>query len=232
MATDSNSNAPSTETAMGVELNAQTNSDSDYVKAVKEITGIITARHYNFLLRENFFFKLSPLYWRQRKFLKVLFDFTDKVIVARRNELTQSQKIVQSPEDDDFGQKKKMALLDVLLQSSINGQPLSNMDIREEVDTFMFEGHDTTASGIAFCVYNLAKYPDVQQKAFDEVRSVVGDDVDRPVSLQHLNCLNYLELVIKETLRLFPPVPFYGRKIRKEIYLSRYPKFSCFNLVL
>lgn len=33
---------------------------------------------------------------------------------------------------------KKMALLDILLKSSVDGQPLSNEDIREEVDTFMF----------------------------------------------------------------------------------------------
>lgn len=209
------------ETSMGVEVYAQTNSESEYVKAVKEISSIITSRHYNFLLRSNFFFNLSPLYWRQKKVLKILHGFTDSVILSRRQELKRSPSKTALIEDD-VGSRKKMALLDVLLQSSIDGEPLSNMDIREEVDTFMFEGHDTTTSGMAFCLYNLAKYPEVQRKAFEEIQEVISCEVEGPVSLKQLNSLNYLELVIKETLRLFPSVPFYGRRVRKDFYLSMF----------
>lgn len=212
------------ETSMGVEINAQTNSESVYVKAVKAVSSIITIRHYNFLLRSNWLFRLSPYYYRQKKFLKILHGFTDSVIVTRRDELTKKlldRAKADEPENDD-GCKKKMALLDVLLQSTINGKPLSNMDIREEVDTFMFEGHDTTTSGIAFCLYCLAKYPEIQQNTFNEIRNVIGDDVEKETTLKELNDLNYLELVIKETLRIFPSVPFYGRKIRKDFYLSKF----------
>lgn len=130
------------ETSMGVELRAQTNSNSEYVKAVKDITGIISTRHYNFLLRSNFIFKLSPLYQEQKRTLKILHDFTDSVIVSRRAELTKELE-TEDKSEADTGEKKKMALLDVLLQSTINGKPLTNMDIREEVDTFMFEGRHT-----------------------------------------------------------------------------------------
>lgn len=49
---------------------------------------------------------------------------------------------------------------------------------------------------------------------------MVGDDAEKPITLKDLNNLNYLELVIKETLRLYPPVPFYGRKVREDFYLS------------
>lgn len=207
------------ETSMGVNINAQINSDSDYVKAVKIVSGIITKRHYNGLLRSNWIFKMTPNYFKQQKYLKVLHDFTDSVIIARRDELTGlSSSAISSA--DDVGNKKKMALLDVLLQSNIDGKPLSNTDIREEVDTFMFEGHDTTTTGIAFCLYNLAKYPEVQRNVFNEIRSTIGDDLENPFKLNDLNNMNYLELVIKESLRLYPPVPFFGRKIRKDFMLS------------
>lgn len=42
-------------------------------------------------------------------------------------------------EDEGFGERKKMNLLDILLVSTIDGKFLSNEDIREEIDTFMFE---------------------------------------------------------------------------------------------
>ena len=129
------------QTSMGVEINAQKNYDSDYVKAVQGLSNIIATRCFNFLYQNSFIFNASPLYWKQNKFLKVVHGFTDSVIVARREELRKSKEDqVENDVEDALGVKKKMALLDVLLQSTINGEPLSNMDIREEVDTFMFEG--------------------------------------------------------------------------------------------
>ena len=126
---------------MGTSINAQSNENSEYVLAVKSISNILHIRMFDFLLRFNIFFKLSMSAIRERRALKILHDFTDKVIMARREELL-SQQIAsekQIGQEDDLGRKKKMALLDVLLQSTIDNKPLTNMDIREEVDTFMFE---------------------------------------------------------------------------------------------
>lgn len=58
--------------------------------------------------------------------------------------------------------RKKMAFLDTLLSSTIDGRPLIRQEIYEEVSTFMFEGHDTTTSGVSFSVYLLSRHPDVQ----------------------------------------------------------------------
>lgn len=181
---------------------------------------------FDFLLRSDFFFRLSRSAIRERKAVKVLHDFTDSVIVARRKELLSKQHLqngngVKNQEEEVLGVKKKNALLDVLLQTTIEGKPLSNYDIREEVDTFMFEGHDTTTSGISFALYNVAKHPAVQEKLFDEIRQVIGDDKLKPVTLQMLNDLHYLDLVIKETLRLYPSVPLFGRKMTEETNISK-----------
>jgi cytochrome P450 family 4 len=68
-----------------------------------------------------------------------LHDFTDKVIVARREKLLNDGGETKQACDETFGERKKMALLDLLLQSTIDGKSLTNLDIREEIDTFMFE---------------------------------------------------------------------------------------------
>jgi cytochrome P450 family 4 len=189
------------------------------------ISEIIASRTFNVFLRNDFIFKYSSAGRRQKEVLKILHDFTDGVIVARRNELASKTNELQTNDDDDSGVKRKLALLDVLLQSTINGQPLTNLDIREEVDTFVFEGHDTTTSGIAFCFYNLAKYPEVQRKAFEEAKNVIGG-ADKVPTQKDLNDLHYLDLVIKESLRLYPSVPFYGRKIHEDVEISEWNLIS------
>ncbi len=135
--------------------------------------------------RYDVLYKFTSTYKKQKKLLEILHGFTDKVIIERREKLLKN-KIFEDglkQNDDEFGPKKKIAFLDVLLQATINGQPLTNVDIREEVDTFMFEGHDTTTSGIAFSLYFIAKHPEIQAKVFEEIRTVIGDDIRKPVTL-------------------------------------------------
>uniref|UniRef100_A0A1A9W2A2 Cytochrome P450 n=1 Tax=Glossina brevipalpis TaxID=37001 RepID=A0A1A9W2A2_9MUSC len=120
-----------------------------------------------------------------------------------------------------LGIKKPTAFLDILLQSTIDGKLLSNEDIREEVDTFMFEGHHTIASGIAYTCYLLSRHPIVQQKAYEEVQRVLEKSENEPIKMKDLQALKYLECVIKETLRLYPSVPLIGRTLNEEFKIGR-----------
>lgn len=64
--------------------------------------------------------------------------------------------------DNNFNKSKKQALLDLLLNMSKNGVVLSDEDIREEVNTFMYAGHDTMGTSIAWSLYALGRNPEYQ----------------------------------------------------------------------
>lgn len=96
----------------------------------------LNTRIYDFLLRKPYFFKFSNLAKTQNDALRALHAFTDQVIWKRRQELLESRN-EGDEQCDESGVRKKRALLDLLLQSSVDGKPLSDLDIRGEIDTFM-----------------------------------------------------------------------------------------------
>ncbi|KAM7350273.1 uncharacterized protein ACRADG_008888 [Cochliomyia hominivorax] len=214
------------ETAMGVKINAQKNPNFPYAKAVTDVADIFATRFMKATQRFDWFFKLTcyKTYLRMKKSIEIMHEFTDKVITERREALEKSIKngtfVAMSNETNDLGLKKRMAFLDVLLQSTVADKPLTNEDIREEVDTFMFEGHDTTTSGISHTLYLLSRHPKVQQNVFEEILQVIGSDKNKPVTMRELQDLKYLDLVIKESLRMYPPVPMIGRITEHDVEIN------------
>ncbi|XP_037933935.1 probable cytochrome P450 4d14 [Teleopsis dalmanni] len=213
------------ETAMGVRINAQMNPDFPYAKAVTEVANIVATRFIKGNQRFDIPFMITAphIAYRLNKHIALMHNFTDTVIKDRRVALEKSiAEGSNTPLDvsDDMGVKKRMAFLDVLLQSTVDGKPLTNADIREEVDTFMFEGHDTTTSGISYTCYLIARHPEIQQKLFDEIREVIGDDKNKPITMKDLQELKYLDIVIKESLRFYPPVPIIGRITDSDVVID------------
>nr|XP_014342452.1 PREDICTED: LOW QUALITY PROTEIN: cytochrome P450 4B1-like [Latimeria chalumnae] len=106
----------------------------------------------------------------------------------------------------------RLARLHITTQDE-DGKGLSDENIQAEVDTFMFEGHDTTASGISWILYCMALYPEHQQRCREEIQDVLtGRDT---LEWADLGNLVYTTMCIKESLRLYPPVPGVGRMLTK-----------------
>ncbi|KAF2897329.1 hypothetical protein ILUMI_08847, partial [Ignelater luminosus] len=206
-------------TSMGTKVHAQDNSESKYVFSVKEMSRIIMDRMFSAPKRIDSLYYFSKDYQKETEALKVLHGYTDSVIRSRKQEIIknngQNDKVALG--EDDIGRKERKTFLDILLQYTKDGQSMTDAEIREEVNTFMFEGHDTTASAISFALYALAENPDVQRKVVEELRSIFGDDKDRPATHRELQEMKYLEMVIKETLRLYPSVPFYIRHVHEDV---------------
>ncbi|KAL7307172.1 hypothetical protein TKK_0000896 [Trichogramma kaykai] len=122
-------------------------------------------------------------------------------------------------DENDIGEKRRLAFLDLMLELRKNGAQMTDEEIKEEVDTIMFEGHDTTAAGSSFVLCVLGAHQDVQARVMDELNEIFKGS-DRPCTFQDTLEMKYLERVILETLRLFPPVPAIARKINEDVHLA------------
>lgn len=89
----------------------------------------------------------------------------------------------------------------------------------------MIQGHDTTAAAITWTLFLLGNNLEHQEKVHEELDEVFKDS-ETPASIKELSKLKYLERVIKETLRIFPSVPFIQRKLVEDV------KFGMINIFI
>ncbi|XP_063226079.1 cytochrome P450 4C1-like isoform X2 [Bacillus rossius redtenbacheri] len=210
------------ETTMGTKVYAQDVGRSKYVEAVYGVAEELTYRFLRPWLHFDFIYMKTQRGRKFRNYLKVLHNFTRKIIEERKSYIATNAAAFKenSMSDSKIGTKKRIAFLDLLLQSSMSDNHLTDEEIREEVDTFMFEGHDTTASAISWCLFLLGLHPDVQALAYEEQEKIFQGS-DRPATMQNLQDMKYLERVIKETLRLYPSVHFIARLLQSDVKLGQ-----------
>ena len=114
-------------------------------------------------LWNDFLFSKSKIGRDHEKNLKILHNFTRKVINERNSEFQTSSFEI-----------KRRAFLDMLLKAKHEDSSLSFEDIQEEVDTFMFEGHDTTTAGTAWAAHLIGSHPEIQKKIHEEIDHIFG----------------------------------------------------------
>ena len=96
---------------------------------------------------------------------------------------------------------------------------MSDKQLRDEAMTLIFAGHETTAHALVWTWYLLAKNPDKVAKMREELDRVV---CDRRVEVGDLPSLPYLEMVVKESLRLYPSVWAYARQAQRDVVIDGY----------
>nr|CAD7569267.1 unnamed protein product [Timema californicum] len=251
---------------MGISVGAQEGHHNDYAHTIKRMTRLLRHRQTHVWLWRPFTFGLSPSGREHNKCVKVVHNFTEKVVLlaeviasschvgpssfpagrgsspeqtvgltAPRSQLCPLESGGQSlcfdvcvvahqgrrPQVrivviDIFSRwcsasalgvvqwnKKRLAFLDLLIALSEKDGSLSDADIREEVDTFMFEGHDTVSTAITWALYLIGIHKDIQDKLVEELDDIFHGS-DRPATWTDLNNMKYMEMTIKEALRMYP----------------------------
>ncbi|XP_052850420.1 probable cytochrome P450 311a1 [Drosophila gunungcola] len=186
-------------TSMGVQLDTQSMDHSPIINAFHLSSKFLFKRMINPLLASDWIFHRTNLWRDLNEQLQVIHNLMESVIEKRAKEL----------EDHGEAPGKAHNLLDSLLLARFEGQPLSRKEIRDEVNTFVFAGVDTTTASMSFVLYALAKYPETQSRLRKELLELPGTGFSDPDTL---NELPYLEALIKEVLRLYTIVPTTGRQ--------------------
>jgi cytochrome P450 len=95
-------------------------------------------------------------------------------------------------------------VLTLLVRSSEEqGQPLTRLELRDQLFTLYFAGHETSATAMCWIHYLLHEHPEIRERMFAEVRSVLQG---RTPTAPDLERLVYTDQVVQESLRLYSPI--------------------------
>jgi len=168
----------------------------DLSKLLKNITQNGQASLFFFQFGGRTLASLTPAYKDFKRMIGELDDMTAKIIADRK-----AMGLDGADDADALG---------ALLRAQEHEEWLTNDLIRDQVVTLFFAGSDTTASTVAWTLYEMAKQPDMMRRIQAEVDGAAGRD---PKDLETLPLLNG---AISETLRMYPPAPLVSRDIMQD----------------
>ncbi|KAL3225843.1 hypothetical protein MRX96_025425 [Rhipicephalus microplus] len=113
-----------------------------------------------------------------------------------------------------------MAVIDIMLDKHFKDPSYTMQEIRKDMDLLLFAGHDTTSIAMGWTLYLLGLHPEIQRKVQEELDAIFIDDINRDVTRDDIERMEFLEACFKEAMRLFPPIPFIGRILDESIKLD------------
>ncbi|XP_036815778.1 cytochrome P450 4F3 isoform X2 [Oncorhynchus mykiss] len=153
-------------------------SSSEYIAAIFELSTLVIERRGRILHHWDCLYWRSPEGQRFKQACSVVHGFTRTVVQERRAQLLHRGE-PEGPDTTGGEEKKKKRVADfidlLLLSKDEDGHGLTDEEIKAEADTFMFGGHDTTASGISWVLYNLSQHQDYQDRCRAEVNDLLQD---------------------------------------------------------
>ncbi|XP_076762289.1 cytochrome P450 4C1-like isoform X2 [Xylocopa sonorina] len=218
------------ETLMGTSIKDKREFQIKYHNAVDDIIEILIYRLKRPWLHSDALFNLTPQGRRQYKLLKTLHDFPDTIIQERKEYYEQSNDHL--PNSIENSSKKNLdiptkgrtkrftTILDILILA-LRDNLIDEHGVREEINTFMLAGHETTSTTLSFAVMLFAEHPEIQARARAEVESLVKENNGK-LDASVLQNLSYLDMCLKETLRLYPSGVMVSRTLETDITLHNY----------
>jgi cytochrome P450 len=149
--------------------------------------------------------------------------FVPKVVPGRhRREVAQARQALDALIYRLIDRARTSEGSDALLHRLIaacddQGMGMTDEELRDELLTLFLAGHETTSLLLSFTLWMLAEHPEVQERLHDELDRVLGSDVPGPDILRQLP---FMDAVLDETLRLYPPVWAIARELVEPLDLG------------
>jgi cytochrome P450 len=164
-------------------------------------------------------FEPDPLRFAMPEWVPMPGDDEFETAVARLEDVI--EEVVETrrgTEGDAFGEDGPMDFLSILMRARERGDQ-SPDQLRDEMMTMLLAGHDTTALTLTYTFFLLSEHPEAERRVQAEVDDVVGDDTP---GMDHVREFEYLEWVINESMRLYPPVFTVFREPTEPVELAGY----------
>ncbi|MEQ2298808.1 hypothetical protein AMECASPLE_009107 [Ameca splendens] len=194
-------------------------STSEYVSAVVELSDLLIDRRLRILHHWDWIYWKTQQGQRFKQALSVVHRFT-RDVVQKRRALIDQQGGTETQNSLKTAPQRNKDFVDIILTSKDeDGQGLTDDEIQAEANTFMFAGHDTTASAICWTLYNLARHTHYQETCRQEVMELMQGRDGHEIEWEDLSSLPFTTMCIKESLRLHSPVQAVTRKYTQDMML-------------
>ncbi|XP_053496110.1 cytochrome P450 4F3 isoform X2 [Ictalurus furcatus] len=181
---------------------------SEYISAIYELSVLVVKRQRYLPHHWEWLYKRTAEGQRFHRACEIVHNFTASIVEERRSQFIHQGQTESSTQTSTTGNKRRAVdFIEVLLLSKDeNGEGLTNEEIKAQADTFMFAGHDTTASAISWVLYNLAMHQEYQDRCRSEINALLEGRDTEELMWEDLSNLTFTTMCIKESMRLHPPV--------------------------
>uniref|UniRef100_A0AAT9UTM9 Cytochrome P450 3638G3 n=1 Tax=Maconellicoccus hirsutus TaxID=177089 RepID=A0AAT9UTM9_MACHI len=200
------------------EINKSNNEDIAMINAVIEIARLECTRFLIPWLHPKFIYKTYLFFLGKLHLYREILQLPKKIIKERSMcNMTRNLQNDKIAEDTDTASPE--LFIDMLLQRHNGDADFTEKHIRAEIFSVISAGYETTAATVCNVLLMLAMHLEVQEKVYDEIKTVFGND-DREVQIEDVKKLVYMEQCINETLRKFAVIPSTLRVHNEDIMLS------------
>ena len=198
------------------------------IKVTDCATDILTRKAFSVYAFSPFLYRFTGLASEEIRALKDLMSFKNRMLKAKgvsedalKSKLDQNQNLL--------GKANNLTLIELLLtnlkgkikEKTAQWEGFDMDEVRAQLDTFIVAGFDTQSVALTFLFYHLAKYPDYQEKIYEEIVQVCGKELSHELTLEESKQFLLLDAFIAESMRIQPVVPVVTRKtLTKDLQLD------------
>ncbi|XP_050069636.1 probable cytochrome P450 313b1 [Anopheles maculipalpis] len=213
-------------TTLGTNMNLQNEQGDEYIGAIERASELLNHRLYKVWLHPEWIYRLTSYYKIQQQCYATAYKMSRRVLALKSDELAEIRNRTASktskPNEkqltDEY--RKPQIYIDQLFRLAKETDVFDEQAIRDEIDTIILGGNETSALTLSHVVLMLAIHQDVQQRVYEEIVTTLGGSIGE-VENEHLSRLTYMEMVLKETMRLFPVGPIIARQCTEDTKISR-----------